>query len=332
MSLRTGSEAEELGEVTLVHTPDTKTIASVAEYLDIDITKTVKAVAYATEKGAVLVFVRGDHEVNEVKVQNAMECIQIDMASEAQIADFGSVGGFMGPIGLNRDNVTVIVDETVKNMVNAVYGANQADYHYTNVNYGRDYEADIVTDVRLIQEGDPCPHCGAPVKAARGIEVGQVFKLYTKYSAALKATFLDENGKEKPMVMGCYGVGVSRTMAAAIEQNHDENGIIWAASIAPYHAVIVPINAKDEAQMALAEELYEALGAAKVECVLDDRKERAGVKFKDADLIGYPLKITVGPKAIQENQIEVKVRKTGETYYFTKETYLEEVQALLKTL
>jgi prolyl-tRNA synthetase len=228
--------------------------------------------------------------------------------------------------------VTVIVDETVENMVNAVYGANQADHHYTNVNYGRDYEADIVTDVRLIQEGDPCPKCGAPVKAARGIEVGQVFKLYTKYSAALKATFLDENGKEKPMVMGCYGVGVSRTMAAAIEQNHDENGIIWAASIAPYHAVIVPINAKDEAQMALAEELYEALGAAKVECVLDDRKERAGVKFKDADLIGYPLKITVGPKAIQENQIEVKVRKTGETYYFTKETYLEEVQALLKTL
>lgn len=326
------AEAEELGEVTLVHTPDTKTIASVAEYLKIDIAKTVKAVAYATEKGAVLVFVRGDHEVNEVKVQNAMECIQIDMASEAQIANFGSVGGFMGPIGLNRDNVTVIVDETVKNMVNAVYGANQADHHYTNVNYGRDYEADIVTDVRLIQEGDPCPHCGAPVKAARGIEVGQVFKLYTKYSAALKATFLDENGKEKPMVMGCYGVGVSRTMAAAIEQNHDENGIIWAAAIAPYHTVIVPISAKDEAQMALAEEIYEALGAAKVECVLDDRKERPGVKFKDADLIGYPLKITVGPKAIQENQIEVKVRKTGETYYFSKETYLEEVQALLKTL
>lgn len=324
--------AEELGEVTLVHTPDTKTIALVADYLNVDVTKTVKAVAYSCEKGAILVFVRGDHEVNEIKVQNAMDCLEIEMASEAQIADFGSVGGFMGPIGLNRDNVTVIVDSTVKNMVNAIYGANRLDHHYTNINYGRDYTADIVTDVRLIQEGDPCPHCGAPVKAARGIEVGQVFKLFTKYSQALKATFLDENGKEKPMVMGCYGVGVSRTMAAAIEQNHDDNGIIWAASIAPYHAVIVPINSKNAEQMALAEQLYEALGKAGVECVLDDRKERAGVKFKDADLIGYPLKITVGPKALKEDQIEVKVRKTGETYYFTQATYLEEVQALLKTL
>lgn len=326
------AQQEELGEVTLVHTPDTKTIALVADYLKVDVTKTVKAVAYSSEKGAILVFVRGDHEVNEIKVQNAMNCMEIEMASEAQIIDFGSVAGFMGPIGLNRENVTVIADSTVKNMVNAIYGANQLDHHYTNVNYGRDWEADIVTDVRLIQEGDPCPHCGAPVKAARGIEVGQVFKLFTKYSDALKATFLDENGKEKPMVMGCYGVGVSRTMAAAIEQNHDDNGIIWAAAIAPYHAVIVPINSKNADQMALAEELYEALGKAGVECVLDDRKERAGVKFKDADLIGYPLKITVGPKALEENQIEVKVRKTGETYYFTKETYLEEVQTLLKTL
>lgn len=326
------AQQEELGEVTLVHTPDTKTIALVADYLQVDVTKTVKAVAYSSEKGAILVFVRGDHEVNEIKVQNAMNCMEIEMASEAQITDFGSVAGFMGPIGLNRDNVTVIADSTVKNMVNAIYGANQLDHHYTNVNYGRDWEADIVTDVRLIQEGDPCPHCGMPVKAARGIEVGQVFKLFTKYSQALKATFLDENGKEKPMVMGCYGVGVSRTMAAAIEQNHDDNGIIWAAAIAPYHAVIVPINSKNADQMALAEQLYEALGKSGVECVLDDRKERAGVKFKDADLIGYPLKITVGPKALEENQIEVKVRKTGETYYFTQETYLEEVQALLKTL
>ena len=188
------------------------------------------------------------------------------------------------------------------------------------------------TRAAALQENDPCPHCALPVKTARGIEVGQVFKLHTKYSKALKATYLDNNGREALMVMGCYGIGVSRTMAATIEQHNDEYGIVWPVAIAPYHVVIVPISAKDEAQMSLAEQIYGALNHCGIETILDDRNERPGVKFKDADLIGYPLKITIGPKATTENIIEVKVRRTGEVHDFTLENYLEEIKKLLATL
>ena len=218
------------------------------------------------------------------------------------------------------------------NMFNAVCGANKADYHLIHVNPVRDFSPTIVADIRLIKVGDPCPRCGEPVKTARGIEVGQVFKLFTKYSSSLSATYLDENGKEQLMVMGCYGIGVSRTMAAAIEQYHDDNGIIWPAAIAPFHAVIVPINVKDQAQLAMAEKVQQELAAIGMEVVLDDRDERAGVKFKDADLIGYPLKITLGPKAISENLIEVKVRRSGEVIYFPADQYTAKIKALLETL
>ena len=181
-----------------------------------------------------------------------------------------------------------------------------------NVNPGRDFTPTFVADIRLIQEGDPCPHCGCKVAKARGIEVGQVFKLFTKYSAAMNCTFLDENGKENPMVMGCYGIGVSRTMAACIEQNNDKDGMIWPVAIAPYEVLVVPVNTKDEASTAKAEEIYEVLKKAGVEAVIDDRNERPGVKFKDADLIGYPLRVVVGPKTLAEGNIEVKSRRTGE--------------------
>ena len=217
-------------------------------------------------------------------------------------------------------------------MYNAVAGANEVDVHYKNVNPKRDFGEVIVTDIRMIQEGDACPRCGKPVKMTRGIEAGQVFTLGTKYSEALQATFLDENGKEKPLIMGCYGIGVSRTMAAAIEQNNDEYGIIWPRAIAPYEVLVVPVNAKTPEQLALAEEIYTELQQAGADVLLDDRKERAGVKFKDADLIGYPLRVTIGPKALEEDQIEVKIRKNGETYNFTREEYKEKVLELLKTL
>ena len=217
-------------------------------------------------------------------------------------------------------------------MYNAVAGANEKDMHYKNVNPKRDFGEAIVTDIRMIQEGDACPRCGQPVKMTRGIEAGQVFTLGTKYSEALKATFLDENGKEKPLIMGCYGIGVSRTMAAAIEQNNDEYGIIWPRAIAPFEVLVVPVNAKVPEQLALAEEIYKEMKQAGTDALLDDRKDRAGVKFKDADLIGYPLRITVGPKALAENQIEVKIRKSGETYNFTREEYKEKVLELLETL
>ncbi len=310
----------------LKDTPGTKTIAAVADFLGLPADRTVKTLAYATDKGLVIALVRGDHEVNEIKVQNAVGCIALEMADEAAIAAAGTSPGFMGPIGIK--NAIVVADNTVMKMANTVVGANQGDRHYVNVNPGRDFTPDIVADIRLIQEGDPCPRCGTPVKAARGIEVGQVFKLYTKYSRKLNATYLDENGQEQVMVMGTYGIGISRTMAAAIEQNNDANGIIWPAAIAPFQAVVIPVNNADPGQRELAERMYADLTAAGLETVLDDRDERAGVKFKDADLIGYPLKVTVGAKAVAEQRVEVKTRRGGETHFFP----LAEATAAVKDL
>lgn len=323
---------EELLSLEKVATPDCKTIELVADYLQVPVTKTIKAVAFQTEKDElVLAFVRGDHEVNDVKLQNAVGAIELHMASEEAILAANGMPGFMSPIGIKKDT-KIVVDNTVMNMYNAVAGANEKDVHYKNVNPKRDFKDVIVTDLRLIKEGDPCPHCGQPVHMTRGIEAGQVFTLGTKYSEALHATFLDENGREKPLVMGCYGIGVSRTMAASIEQNNDAHGIIWPRAIAPYEVVVVPVNAKVPEQLGLAEEIYDDLRQAGVDVLLDDRKDRAGVKFKDADLIGYPLRITVGPKSVEENQIEIRVRRTGETLNFAKEDYMVQVLELLGTL
>ncbi len=312
-------------------TPDAKSIEAVSAFLGVNPSKTIKTIAYNTEKGPVLALIRGDHQINEIKLQNLLGTLTLHLADEATIiAATGCSPGFIGPVGVN--NVVIVADATVMNMPNAVCGANKPGYHFIQVNPGRDFSAGLVADIRLIQVSDPCPRCAEPVKAARGIEVGQVFKLHTKYSSSLDASYLDENGKEQLMVMGSYGIGVSRTMAAAIEQNHDDNGIIWPATIAPYHAVIVPINAKDDAQMALAERVQNELEVAGMEVVLDDRPERAGVKFKDADLIGYPLKITLGPKAVTENLIEVKTRRTGEVVYFPADNFTTAIKALLQTL
>ena len=326
------AEAEDQLPLEKVATPGTKTIALLADYLKVPVEKTIKAVAYQTEKDEiVLAFVRGDHEVNEVKVLNAVGAIALRMADETAIRAVGGEPGFMSPIGVKK-GTKIVVDVTVMEMVNAVAGANEADAHYKNVTPKRDFGEPIVADIRLVQEGDPCPHCGAPLKMTRGIEAGQVFMLGTKYSEALHATFLDESGKEKPLVMGCYGIGVGRTMAAAIEQNNDKDGIIWPRAIAPFEVVVVPVNAKVPEQLELAEQIYSELKAAGVDVLLDDRKERAGVKFKDCDLIGYPLRVTVGPKTVEEGTIELRVRKTGETFVETKETFLVKVRELLGTL
>ena len=217
-------------------------------------------------------------------------------------------------------------------MYNACAGANEKDFHFINVNPKRDFKDVIVADIRMIKEGDACPHCGAPVKMTRGIEAGQVFTLGTKYSESLHATFVDENGKEKPLQMGCYGIGVGRTMAAAVEQNNDADGIIWPRSIAPYEAIVVPVNAKNEDQMAVAEEIYQGLLAQGVDAIIDDRKERAGVKFKDADLIGYPMRITVSPKALEEGSVEVKIRRSGEVKMVEKANAISEIVEILKNL
>lgn len=324
---------QEMKEVEEVVTPDCKTIADVCAYLKLPVDQSVKAVAFKSEKGLILCFVRGDHEVNETKVVNTVGVTEVEMADEEMLAAAGTVGGYMGPVGIDLKKAIVVVDSTVMKMHNLCCGANKEGYHLLNVNPGRDFTPSFVADIRLIQEGDPCPHCGGKVKKARGIEVGQVFKLFTKYSAALKATYLDENGKEQPMVMGCYGVGVSRTMAAAIEQNNDKDGMIWPVAIAPYEVLVVPVNTKDEASTAKAEEIYSTLLKAGVETVIDDRNERPGVKFKDADLIGYPLRVVVGPKTLAEGKIEVKVRKNGEVHMLPVDgDYVSAVKELLAQL
>ncbi len=320
-------------EKQIVATPDCKTIADVCAYLKLPVEKSVKAVAYKSEKGLILCFVRGDHEVNEVKVVNTCHVLGVEMADEAMLTAAGTVGGYMGPVGMDPNKVTVVVDQSVMKMHNFCCGANKEGFHYLNVNPGRDFTPTFVADIRLIQEGDACPHCGGKVSKARGIEVGQVFKLFTKYSEALKATYLDESGKPKPMQMGCYGVGVSRTMAAAVEQYNDENGIIWPAAIAPYHVLVVPVNNKDQESLHKAEEIYTQLQKAGVEVIIDDRNERPGVKFKDADLIGYPIRIVVGPKTISTGSLEVKIRKTGEVKLLPLTSdYIATVKELLKTL
>ena len=310
-----------------IDTPNVKTIAELAEFLKIDSSQTIKALAYKTERTAVLALVRGDHEVNEIKLKNLLDCLMLDMADENTVKAMNSAGGFIGPIGLI--DTIIVADATVMGMTDAVCGANEKDKHLLHVSAIRDFKPDIVADIRLIQAGDPCPRCGSVVKIARGIEVGHIFKLRTKYSESLGAVFLDENGREKPMVMGCYGIGVSRTMAASIEQYHDKDGIIWPVPIAPYHAVIVPVNSKDETQMTLANALYDELNRAGVETVLDDRNERPGVKFKDADLIGYPLKITIGPKTVNENIVETKLRSTGEVRLLARENCISEIKNIL---
>ena len=317
-----------------VATPGTHTIALLAEYLKVPVEKTIKAVAYQMEDDTlILAFLRGDHEVNEIKLANAVPGARdLRMADEDAIRAVGGCPGFMSPIGIAK-GTHIIVDETAMRMHNAVSGANEEDFHYTNVNPKRDFGAVTVADIRLVEEGDACPVCeNGHLHIGRGIEAGQIFALGTKYSEAMGATFLDETGKAQPMQMGCYGIGVGRTMAAAIEQNHDEHGIIWPRAIAPYEVVVVAVNAKDDAQLAYAEEVYEELRAAGIDVLLDDRRERAGVKFNDCDLIGYPVRIAIGPKTIDSGSIEVKVRRTGELVNFARDTYLKGVQDMLAAL
>ena len=299
-------EKTELKEVKKVETPNARTIEEVAAFFNADAKKFAKTILFNADGKIVAVMVRGDREINEVKVANAVgEVTNLDLASNEEVQNAtGAAVGFAGPIGIKVD--ILLVDEEVANMYNFIAGANETGYHVENVNYGRDFEG-TVGDFRNVTEGEKCPCCGAPITIARGTEVGHIFKLGTKYSAAMNANFIDEDGKEKPFVMGCYGIGVTRTLASIIEQHHDENGIVWPLSVAPYHISVIPVNVKDEEQVKVANELYEQLTSMGVEVLLDDRNERAGVKFKDSELMGIPMRVTVGKK-ITDGEVEFKLR------------------------
>ena len=329
-------EEEALQELSVVDTPNASTIEAVAEMLNLPLHKTIKAVVFSIDGKVVLAIVRGDHEVNEVAVQHAvLGSVEPEMATPEELEKVGLTAGFISPVGLKQtEEFAIVVDESVMETYNVCGGANKKDVHYININPKRDFNVEdiIVAPIRLITADDVCPTCGGALEHAKGIEVGQVFKLGTKYSEALQATFLDQNGRPNPMIMGCYGIGVSRTLAAAIEQYHDENGIIWPRSIAPFEAVIVPINAKDEALMSTSQTIYTALQDAGVDVLLDDRKDRAGVKFKDADLIGYPLRITVSKNTLENNEVEIQIRKSGEAITCAIDSVATKVTELLQDL
>ena len=329
-------EEEALKELSVVDTPNASTIEAVADMLNLPLHKTIKAVVFSIDGKVVLAIVRGDHEVNEVAVQHAvLGSVEPEMATPEELEKVGLTAGFISPVGLQQtEEFAIVVDESVMETYNVCGGANKKDAHYVNINPKRDFNVEdiIIAPIRLITKDDVCPKCGGSLEHAKGIEVGQVFKLGTKYSEALQATFLDQNGRPNPMIMGCYGIGVSRTLAAAIEQYHDENGIIWPRSIAPFEAVIVPINAKDEALMSTSQTIYTALQEAGVDVLLDDRKDRAGVKFKDADLIGYPLRITVSKNTLENNEVEIQIRKTGEALPCAIDSVATKVKELLQNL
>ena len=293
-----------------VSTPSVKTIEEVSRFLAVTPQKIVKTLIYSADGTPVTILVRGDDEVNEAKVRNYLGCGILELADDETILRAtGAPRGFAGAIGIRT---RMVADFALHGMVNFVTGANREDYHVRNVNLGRDFSVKEFADLRTAKPGDACSRYGKPMQFARGIEVGHVFKLGTKYSKAMRAVFLDQEGREQTMIMGCYGIGIGRTVAACIEQHHDDAGIVWPMALAPYSVIITPVNVKDERLLNASRNLYRHLSEKGFEVLFDDRDERAGVKFMDADLIGIPLRITVGPKRMAEGNVEIKARKSGE--------------------
>ena len=321
------AEEKALGKV---HTPNAHTIEELTSFMGTEPYVFAKTILYKADDKYIAAMVRGDREINEVKLKNLVGCTDdLELAAPSIVRELTNAEvGFAGPIGLS---IPVYVDKEVTMMKNFIVGANETDYHYENVNIGRDFEATTVADIRVIETGDACPKCGKPIKTAQGIEVGHIFKLGTKYSDALGLKALDENGKMTEVIMGCYGIGVTRCIAAAIEQNYDENGIIWPAAIAPYQVSVVPVNHKDEAQMKAAEEIYEKLLDMGIEAILDDRPERAGVKFKDSDLIGIPVRIVVG-RGVAEGKVEYKERAKAEAELKSIDEAIKDAAEIFKNL
>ena len=290
-----------------VETPGMMSVEEVSSFLKVTPKDLAKTLLFETEKGTVAAMLRGDHQINEIKLKNITGCSEINLAREEVVKEIsGAPTGFTGPMGLK---IAVFADHAIQQGTNFVTGANKADYHLLNVNEGRDFSVKNFCDIRNVEDGDPCPKCSGQTQLKRGIEVGHVFKLGEKYSKSLKAKFLDKDGKEKYFVMGCYGIGVGRTMAAAIEQNFDQDGIIWPIPIAPFQVMVIPLNVNSKEISNAADKIYDHLLKDKIEVLIDDRDERPGVKFKDADLLGIPLQIIIGDRTLKESAVELKIRK-----------------------
>ncbi|WP_413627398.1 proline--tRNA ligase [Fructilactobacillus vespulae] len=317
----------ELGELELVETPDVKNINQVAKFFDVEKNKIIKSLLYMVDEKPVLLLVLGNQEINPAKVKNYFHADDAELATAAQVKDIlGSVPGAVGPFGLS-DDVTVLADEYVQGIVNGIIGANQDGKHYQNINPSRDLPNLKYGDFRLVNEGDISPDGSGVLKFTKGIEIGHIFKLGTRYTDVLDANILDENGRQTPIIMGSYGIGVSRLLSAISEQMADDNGLVWPKAIAPFDVHVLPMNVKKDEQRELADKIYNDLKANGLDVLLDDRKERAGVKFADSDLIGIPIRITIGKKA-DEGIVEVKIRKTGETI----ETKVDDLQNTIEIL
>ncbi|MBI3805837.1 MAG: proline--tRNA ligase [Nitrospirae bacterium] len=320
--------AGEVHPLEKVQTPGKKSVEEVAAFLQVTSQQLVKTLLFTADSRPVAILVRGDHQVNEIKVKRLLGVSELFLAEAKQVEAWtGGPSGFSGPVGLK--NVEVVADLSVETMSEGIVGANERDAHYLHAVAGRDYQVGRFADVRNAVAGDLCPRCGAPMKIDRGIEVGHVFMLGTKYSETMKATFLDAKGEERFFVMGCYGIGVSRIMAAAIEQNHDEKGIVWPMPIAPFAVHIIPVQDQSERVMITAELIYSSLVRAGIEVFLEDRSERAGVKFNDADLLGAPYQLTIGEKNLKEGFVEIKHRRTGEKQKVEVDKVIDDLIALL---
>lgn len=315
------------GKLEKVATPEQKTIEEVAAFFNTEASQCIKSLLFKVDDRYALVLARGDHEVNDIKVKNYFEASTAELASPQEVKEVMNCEvGSLGPIHL-PSTIEVVADHAVKAVANGIAGANEEGHHFTNVNPERDFNA-TYTDLRFIEVGDPSPDGEGTIKFAKGIEVGHVFKLGTRYSEAMGATFLDENGRSQPMIMGCYGIGVSRTVAAVAEQFNDENGLVWPKNVAPYHIHLIPVNMKNDDQKEVAERLYETLLDKGYQVLMDDRQERPGVKFADSDLIGLPVRVTVG-KLAAEGIVEVKVRETGESMDVSIDELQDKLAALL---
>ncbi|HVP07363.1 MAG TPA: proline--tRNA ligase [Candidatus Acidoferrum sp.] len=321
----------ELKAMEVVDTPGAATIEQVTAFLKVDATRLVKTLLYMADGKPVAALIRGDRDLNEIKLKNAVGCVDLVMANPEEVQKYTKAPvGFAGPVGLA--DVPLYVDPLVTQLKNFVVGANQNEKHIINVNLERDFKATKVVDLTAARDGDACPRCGGHLKAKKGIEVGNTFQLGTKYSSTLGATFLDAEGKEHPIIMGSYGIGITRTPQAAIERYHDDKGIIWPKSIAPYLVEIVPVNVEKEAHLRAAEQLEKEFEAAGIDVLCDDRDERPGVKFNDADLIGCPIRVTIGDKSLKDGKVELKVRGEAQIETVPLEGALAAVKKLAERL